>query len=57
MVTFAVRLGACSHPVVQIRIKLAIEPVLEKPTGYQNVSAFEPIIGSCRFNNCVKKQF
>ena len=27
MVTSAVRLGACSHPVVQIRIKLTTQPV------------------------------
>ena len=32
-VTSAVRLGACSRPVVQIRIKLAIEPVLAVPAG------------------------
>ena len=33
LVTSAVRLEACSHPVVQIRIKLTMKPVLAVPAG------------------------
>ena len=43
MVTLAVRLGACSHPVVQIRVKLAIEPVSAVP-AVRNEQAIKMLV-------------